>query len=772
MSVESIITENLDVWTSAIKTKSISGRESSKKLELYGIKKLRELIIELAVRGKLLPQDSTDEPARVVLENIEAERALLGQNKRVKNFKPINKEFTQPHAIPMNWEFVQLEQIALFTGGFAFKSAQYVEEGTRVIRISDFDERGLKMENIVRYQYEPKLESFLLAKDDLLMAMTGGTVGKSLLLEKLPEPLLVNQRVAGIRLFSGIEPKYIKYVLQTKLIQNVISEAKNSTNDNISMGDIRGFLIPLPPMKHQRLLVLKIDELMTLCDQLESQTEASIEAHQTLVKSLLETLTNAKDADELNESWKRISEHFDVLFSTEDSIDQLKQTILQLAVMGKLVKQDPNDEPASKLLERIAAEKEQLIKDKKIKKQKPLAPITEAERWFSSPDSWSWIRLGELGYILGGGTPSKAKKEFWGGDVPWVSPKDMKLDFIESALDSVTDEAINNTSASIIPVGSLLMVVRGMILAHSFPVAISKKALIINQDMKALVFSQVLPEYLLLIMKAFKGMIVDLVDRSSHGTCKLVSEKLFNIALPIPPKNEQERILEKLSKLEKLQDALASKIAARCLIERNICDAIAIDNQCRTSLPPSDNSKYKLSEDELLKSVWDSLGSKSKYVGYIRPKNIPLDNYLGMVKKSAGLTVLGRDGDKGVRYTKFSQLVTSLKSIIFVEDKLGLSGIPLLGSLLTSILNSFGFEVKLDQKAAIVLLCFPPSLKRTAQELLDGVVEKCKQYKLQTIDEQELGGILNHFYDDGLMTKHSNGVWVLKEKFKHEIEHW
>jgi hypothetical protein len=440
--------------------------------------------------------------------------------------------------------------------------------------------------------------------------------------------------------------------------------------------------------------------------------------------------------------------------------------------MGKLVKQDPNDEPASKLLERIASEKEQLIKDKKIKKQKPLASITEAERWFSSPDSWSWIRLGELGYILGGGTPSKAKKEFWGGDIPWVSPKDMKLDFIENALDTVTDEAVNNTSASIIPVGSLLMVVRGMILAHSFPVAISKKALIINQDMKALVFSQVLPEYLLLIMKAFKGMIVDIVDRSSHGTCKLVSEKLFNIALPIPPKNEQERILEKLCKLEKLQDALKSKIAERCLIERNICDAIAIDNQCRTSLASSDNSKYKLSEDELLKSVWDSLGSKSKYVGYIRPKNIPLDNYLGMVKKSAGLTVLGRDGEKGVRYTKFSQLVTNLKSIVFVEDKLGLSGIPLLGSLVTSILNSFGLEVKLDQKAAIVLLCFPPILKRTAQELLDGLIEKCKQYKLQTIDEQELGRILNHFYDDGLMTKHSNGVWVLKEKFKHEIEHW
>ena len=176
--------------------------------------------------------------------------------------------------------------------------------------------------------------------------------------------------------------------------------------------------------------------------------------------------------------------------------------------------------------------------------------------------------------------------------------------------------------------------------------------------------------------------------------------------------------------------------------------------------------------DDLLATIWGALGSKSAYTGYITPKSSHLDNYLGMMEKSVGLTVLGRDGEKGVKYTRFSKLVSNLKSIVFVEDKLGLSGIPLLGSLLTSILNSFGFEVKLDQKAALVLLCFPPSLRRTGQEILDMLLDRCKQYKLQTIDEEELGTILNHFCRDGLMTKQSNGSWLLKEKFKHEVDHW
>lgn len=133
---------------------------------------------------------------------------------------------------------------------------------------------------------------------------------------------------------------------------------------------------------------------MALCDQLEQQSYQSIDAHNQLVDTLLQTLVDSANADELASNWQRLSEHFDTLFTTEYSIDALKQTILQLAVMGKLVKQDPTDEPASELLKRIAKEKEALVKAGKVKKQKPL-PQSQTKK-----SHLSYRRVGNLGGLV------------------------------------------------------------------------------------------------------------------------------------------------------------------------------------------------------------------------------------------------------------------------------------------------------------------------------------------------------------------------------------
>lgn len=166
--------------------------------------------------------------------------------------------------------------------------------------------------------------------------------------------------------------------------------------NNVSLEDIQNFVIPLPPLAEQHRIVAKVDELMALCDQLEQQQTDSVIAHQMLVETLLKTLTESENAEQLAQNWAILSEHFDTLFTTEHSIDQFKQTILQLAVMGKLAPQDPNDEPASELLKRIQAEKAKLIAEGKIKKDKPLSPITEEEKPFVLPQGWEWVRLEDL----------------------------------------------------------------------------------------------------------------------------------------------------------------------------------------------------------------------------------------------------------------------------------------------------------------------------------------------------------------------------------------
>jgi type I restriction enzyme S subunit len=169
--------------------------------------------------------------------------------------------------------------------------------------------------------------------------------------------------------------------------------------------------INLPPLEEQQRIVEKVDELIQLCDQLEQQQTLNSDAHATLVDTLLKALTESSDTDEFQANWQRIVANFDVLFTTEYSIEQLKQTVLQLAVMGKLVKQDPSDEPASELLKKIAEEKAKLIKEGKIKKLKPLPEISEDEQPFELPRDACWVRLEELIPSFQNGNSSRGDKD-------------------------------------------------------------------------------------------------------------------------------------------------------------------------------------------------------------------------------------------------------------------------------------------------------------------------------------------------------------------------
>jgi type I restriction enzyme S subunit len=259
-----------------------------------------------------------------------------------------------------------------------------------------------------------------------------------------------------------------------------------------------------------------------------------------------------------------VRDRFGTIYDTPENVEQLRQTILQLAVMGRLVPQDPNDEPASVLLERIRAEKARLIKEKKIKPSKPLPPISPDEMPFDLPDGWEWVRLGEVGLFQGGGTPNKSRTEFWDGDIPWVRPKDMKIDFIYDSSKHITQLALENSTARFIPKNSLLMVIRGMILAKNFPVAINMRPVTINQDMKAIVFYlDDLTDYFLKACLGMRDRIMSNVSRSSHGTCKLDSDLIANFLFPLPPIAEQKRIVATVDRLMTHCDQLQTQLQTR-----------------------------------------------------------------------------------------------------------------------------------------------------------------------------------------------------------------
>jgi type I restriction enzyme S subunit len=572
MSVENLITDHLDIWTSAIKTRSTAGRGSSKKLELVGVKKLRELILELAVRGKLVPQDPNDEPASELLKKIEAEKARLVKEGKIKKQKPL-PQITEEEIrfeLPQNWVWERLTNLYDVRDG-THDTPKYHETGYPLVTSKNISTGTLDLTDVKLISEEDYIkinERSKVERNDILFAMIG-SIGNPVLVDIDPEFSIKN--VALFKYYSQklSSPSYLlRFLLFAETIMK--AEASGAVQSFVSLGAVRKFVMAVPPLAEQHRIVAKVDELMALCDQLETQTESSIQAHQVLVETLLATLSNAKDADELNDNWQTISQHFDVLFTTQASIDQLKQTILQLAVMGKLVKQDPNDEPASKLLERIATEKQQLIKAGKIKKQKPVEPIGES---IYLPSSWEEIVIQDFADVRLGSTPSRAEPKYWGGDILWVSSGEVANEIIRDTKEKITVEGFKNSSISIIPPRSLLMAIIGQGKTRG-QTALLEVGACTNQNVAAFVFNEnlVVPEFVWLWAKS--KYEAHRVDGRGGAQPALNGKIVRSFRFPLPPFNEQCRIVSKVDELMALCDSLKSKLSRAQTTQLHLTDAI------------------------------------------------------------------------------------------------------------------------------------------------------------------------------------------------------
>lgn len=231
---------------------------------------MKKSILEYAIQGKLVEQRAEEGTGEELYRQIQAEKQQLIKEGKIKKEKPLPEivEDEIPFDIPENWKWVQLGDLASINGGFAFKSTNYTTEGVRVIRISDFNETGFVNDKIVRYPYDDSLSQYVLDVKNILLCMTGGTVGKSLFITKLDEKMVVNQRVATIKVESVL-PEYVYQVILAPITQKVIQDSKNSTNDNISMDTIKSFLIPLPPLAEQKRIVAKLEEILPLCERLK-----------------------------------------------------------------------------------------------------------------------------------------------------------------------------------------------------------------------------------------------------------------------------------------------------------------------------------------------------------------------------------------------------------------------------------------------------------------------------------------------------------------------
>ncbi|HCG8447709.1 TPA: restriction endonuclease subunit S [Vibrio parahaemolyticus] len=583
MAVKNLITEHIDIWTSAVKTKSASGRGSSKKLELYGVKKLRELILELAVRGKLVPQNPNDEPASVLLDRIAEEKKKLIENKKLRKSKDLNEisEKDIPYRIPSTWKWCYLSDLGSIIGGGTPKSNEdvyWTDKGVKWLTPADL--YGLKSKYIGSGKRD--ITNLGLEKSSAQLLPKGSVLFSSR--APIGYVAITSNELATNQGFKSVVPifqelsEYIYYFLK-RSGKFIDAEASGTTFKEVSGTVVSKVLTPLPPIAEQHRIVAKVDELMALCDQLEQQTEASIEAHQVLVTTLLDTLTNSANADELMQNWARISEHFDTLFTTEESIDQLKQTILQLAVMGKLVPQDPSDEPAAELLKRIAEEKAQLVKEKKIKKQKALPPIAEDEKPFELPNGWVWERIDNLSNLIEYGSSQKTVDPFPGG-VPVL-----KMGDIQNGQLILGDHKMMSADVEELP--SLYLKNNDILYNRTNSAELVGKTGIFKGEDDKYSFASylirircnsrnVLPDYINLSMNTplFRATQVEPHIKKQCGQANVNGTLMKSMLVSIPPLNEQKQIISKVNQLISACNSLRRTIEKSKLKQLNIANSI------------------------------------------------------------------------------------------------------------------------------------------------------------------------------------------------------
>ena len=437
-----------------------------------------------------------------------------------------------PFYIPKGWEWCRLGLFSEIIGGYAFDSSSLkAPSGERVIRISDINESGFVNNKIVRYSGTPIAETYRIRQFDILMAMTGGTVGKSLYVKEIPEDsLLLNQRVAIIR-NRYIDSDYLDLVIKAPHIMDVINSRKNSTNDNISMVDIYKFLIPVPAVAHQKAIVKGYTEILPLLHR------------------------------------------FDIAQNEQDLINQritpiLKKSILQEAIQGKIVPQIAEEGTAQELLEQIKKEKQKLVKEGKLKKSalatsvifrgddnkyyeqvgKKCLDIT-AQIPFEIPENWVWTRLSYIANIYTGNSISETEKKSKFTDVVgryYIGTKD--VDFNNRVIydNGIAIPKQYEPDFRLAPNNSILMCIEGG--------SAGRKIAMLNQDVcfgnKLCCFSPFvgIGKYTYYYLQS--PSFFELFNLNKTGIIGGVSiAKVKEILIPLSPIKEQHRIVTQIERL-------------------------------------------------------------------------------------------------------------------------------------------------------------------------------------------------------------------------------
>lgn len=530
---------------------------------LGGVVKLRELILALAVQGKLVPQDPADETARVLLQKIRAEKDRLiaeGQIRRDKSLAAIADE-EKPFELPEGWEWVRLAELAYPQAGFAFRSNGFNEAGLGLplIRIRDVGDNDPA--TFFSGEFRPE---FVVQPGDWLISMDG----EFRVREWRGPDALLNQRVTRLIFFGDeLSQPFVSIALQFRLRELQGTKAY-TTVDHLSGGQIAAALIPLPPLPEQSRIVTRVEELMRLCDALEAKGQLEATQHAQLVSTLLGTLTASATSEELADHWLRVAQNFDLLLDRPEAIDALELTIFGLALRGVLTSREPADVPALEVLKRVAERRKKTRANSNSNNAGPTA-----ENPFALPPSWAWCTVEEVATVCLGGTPARQEPSYWNGSIPWVSSGEVANGRISETKEKITAAGLAHSNAKVYPKNTVLVAMIGQGKTRGQSAILDIEACT-NQNVAGLVLEQdaANPDYI------FLWALHEYVRTRSGGRGgaqpALNGAIIRSLRLPLPPLAEQSRIVSRVATLRRLCADLRQRLVASQTTQSHLAQAL------------------------------------------------------------------------------------------------------------------------------------------------------------------------------------------------------
>ncbi|MFN3554836.1 MAG: restriction endonuclease subunit S [Bacteroidales bacterium] len=517
---------------------------------------LKALILQLAVQGKLTAkwrEENPDvEPASELLGRIGMERKALIKEGLLRNGNRQSSvtEKEKTFIIPSSWIWCRFGEVISLEMGQSPVGTSYNDKGTGVPLINgpvEFGPKPFDETRLLKFTTKP---TKMCSKGDLLVCVRGATTGRTNI---AGFDACIGRGVAAIKPF--FDKQYLNYFM-LKSRYEFLAKGTGTTFPSISRDEILNFVFALPPLKEQHAIVTTVNQLYAEVEQLEQLTQDRIQLKHDFATSALQRLVQA---DNINGEWAPVHQHFHTFFNEKPNVKKLRETILQLAVQGKLTthwrKENPGVEPATELLKRITTEKQQLIKSGKIKKEKPLPPIKDDEIPFELPEGWVWCRLGDA---VSYGTNDKVEAKHVQNDT-WV----LELEDVEKTTSKLLQkvrfsERRFKSTKSVFQTGD---VIYGKLRPYLDKVLIADEDGVCTTEMIPISsFAGCLPGYLRWYLKSPEFIFY--ANNSTHGMNlpRLGTEKALLAVYALPPLQEQHAIVSTVNTLMGLCDALEQEL--------------------------------------------------------------------------------------------------------------------------------------------------------------------------------------------------------------------